>query len=101
MYPTSLEGLQRFQVVYYDIYKRVKNTSCRRNARCSSLYKQCIFRMYLQKKRDSFLKFLCTSWGLFVTEWLPSCLRYASSLLLKLPSTAIKIDKMNLKTTNF
>ena len=24
MYPTSLEALQRFQVVIYDIYKRVK-----------------------------------------------------------------------------
>ena len=32
MYPTSLVALQRFQVVKYDIYKRVKNTFCRRDA---------------------------------------------------------------------
>ena len=49
VYPTSLAALQRFQVVIYDIYKRVKNTSCRRDGRRSSLYKQCIFHMYLQK----------------------------------------------------
>ena len=49
MYPTSLAALQRFQVVIYDIYKTVKNTSCRRDGRRSSLYKQCIFHMYLQK----------------------------------------------------
>ena len=48
-YPTSLGALQRFQVLKYDIYKRVKNTSCRRDGRCSSLYKQCIFHMSLQK----------------------------------------------------
>ena len=45
MYPTSLVALERFQVVIYDIYKRVKNTSCRRDVRCSSRYKQCIFHM--------------------------------------------------------
>ena len=49
VYPTSLAALQRFQVVIYDIYKRVKNTSCRRDGRHSSLYKQCIFHVYLQK----------------------------------------------------
>ena len=55
------------QVVYYDVYKRVRNTFCRCDGRCSSLHKQCIFHMYLQKKSDSFLKFLRKSWGLFVT----------------------------------
>ena len=45
MYPTSLLALQRFQKVQYDIDKRVKNTSCRRDGRCSSLNKQCIFHM--------------------------------------------------------
>ena len=40
MYPTSLVALQRFNVVVYDIYKRVKNTSYRRDGRYSSLYKQ-------------------------------------------------------------
>ena len=45
MYPTSLVALERFQVVQFDIYKRVKNTSYRRDGRCSSLYKQGIFHM--------------------------------------------------------
>ena len=45
MYPTSLVALERFQVVQYDIHKRVKNTSYRRDGRCSSLYKHCIFQM--------------------------------------------------------
>ena len=67
MYPTSLVALERFLVVQYEIYKWVKNTSCRRDSRCSSLYKQCNFHMYLQKWRDFFLKFLHKSWGLFVT----------------------------------
>ena len=49
MYPTSLVALERFQVVQYDIYKRVKNTSFRRDGRCSSLYKQCFFNVFLQK----------------------------------------------------
>ena len=49
MNPTSLVALQRFQVVVYDIYKRVKNTSRRRDARRSSLYKHCVFHMCLQK----------------------------------------------------
>ena len=48
MCPTSLVALQRFQLVIYDIYKRVKNTSCRRDGQCSSLYKQGLFHMYLQ-----------------------------------------------------
>ena len=47
MYPTSLEALQRFQAVIYDIYKRLKNTPRRRGGRRSSLYKQCIFHMCL------------------------------------------------------
>ena len=45
MYSTSLEALERSEVVQYDIYKRVKNTSCRCDGRCSSLYKQGIFHM--------------------------------------------------------
>ena len=45
MYPTSLVALERFQVVQYDIYKRVKVTSSRCDGRCISLYKQCIFHM--------------------------------------------------------
>ena len=45
MYQTSLVALERFQVVQFDIYKQVKNTSCRCDGRCSSLYKQCIFQM--------------------------------------------------------
>ena len=43
MYPTSFVALERFQVLQYDNYKRVKNTSFRCNGQCSSLYKQCIF----------------------------------------------------------
>ena len=45
MNPTSLVALEHFQVVLYDIYKRVKNTFYRRDGQCSSLYKQCIFHM--------------------------------------------------------
>ena len=67
MCPTSLVALQRFHVVIYDIHKRVKNTSYGRAGRCSSLYKQCIFHEYLQKKRDFFMRVLCKSWGLLVT----------------------------------
>ena len=44
-----------------------------------------------------FLRVLCKSRVLFVTYWPPSYLPYASSLLLKLPSVAIEIDKMHLK----
>ncbi len=54
MYPTSLVALERFQVVQYDIYKRVKNTSFRCEGRCSSLYKQCIFHMLLQNEETFF-----------------------------------------------
>ena len=72
MNPTSLIALKRFQVVFFDIYKRVKNTSCRRDGRCSNQYKQCMFHIYLQKQRIFFLKVLCKSWGLFVTLQLPS-----------------------------
>ena len=67
MYPIYLAIPQLLQVVYCDIYKWVKNRSYRRDGRCSSLYKQCIFHMFLQKQRDFFLKFLRKSWGLFVT----------------------------------
>ena len=66
MYPTSLEALERFQVVIYDIYKRLKNTSCRRDGQCSSLYKQCIFHVYWLKEKDFFLRVLCKSWVMFV-----------------------------------
>ena len=45
MYPTSLVALERFQEVQDDIYKRVKNTSCRCDGRCSSLYRQSTFHM--------------------------------------------------------
>ena len=45
MNPTSLVALERFQVVQYDIYKRVKNTSFRCDGRYSSLYEQCVFHM--------------------------------------------------------
>ena len=68
MYPIYVAIPQFLQVVKCDIYKRFKNTSCRRDGRCSSLYKQCIFHMFLQKKKDFFLKFLRKGWGLIVTE---------------------------------
>ena len=97
MYRTSLVALERFQVVQYDIYKRVKNTSCCCDGQCSSLYRKCLFHMYLQKQREFPLKFLRKNCGLIVTQWLPSCLPYASSLPPKLLSTAIKVDKMHLK----
>ena len=45
MYPTSLVALEHFQVVQYDINKRVKNLFFRCDGRCSSLYKQCILHM--------------------------------------------------------
>ena len=57
MSPTSLVALERFQVVQYDNYKRVKNTSFRCDGQCSSLSKQCIFHMFLQKKESFFQKF--------------------------------------------
>ena len=37
MYPTSLVALERFQVVQYDIYKRVKNTFYRCDGQSSNL----------------------------------------------------------------
>ena len=49
MYPTSLVALQSFQKGKYDIYKRVKNTSSRRDERRTSLYTRCVFHMYWQK----------------------------------------------------
>ena len=45
MYPTSLVAFEHFQVVHYDIYKRIKITSFRCDGRRSSPYKQCIFHM--------------------------------------------------------
>ena len=67
MYPTSLVALERFQVVQYDFYKRVKNTSFRCDGRCSSLYKQCIFHRLVAEVKRLFLKMLRKSWVLFVT----------------------------------
>ena len=49
MYPICVAIPQFLQVVYCDIYKRVKTRSYRRDGRCSSLYKQRIFDMFLQK----------------------------------------------------
>ena len=40
MYPIYVAIPQFLQVVQCDIYKRVKDTSYRRDGRCSSLYKQ-------------------------------------------------------------
>ena len=51
MYPTSLVALERFQVVQYDKYKRVKNTSFRCDGRCSGLYKLYFSYVVAEMKR--------------------------------------------------
>ena len=67
MYPTSLVALERFQVVHYDIYKRVKTRLVFVMGVAVVYTNNVFFICNCRNEETFFLIFLRKSWGLIVT----------------------------------
>ena len=66
MYPTSLVALQRFRVVLYDSYKRVK-TRLIVVMGDAVVFTNNVFSYVFAEIKRLFLRVLSKSWALFVT----------------------------------
>ena len=88
MYPTPLVALEHFQVVKYDIYKRVK-TLLFVVMDDAVVFTNNVFFICSCKNEETFFGLFCVKAG--------DCLQHNGCHL----NFAIRSDKMNLKTTNF